>query len=42
MIFTIEGNIGSGKTTILRDINQYCKFDKKHRTTYCGYWDRHN
>lgn len=34
MIFTIEGNIGSGKTTILRDINQYCKFDKKHIVIY--------
>jgi len=34
MIFTIEGNIGSGKTTILRDINQFCKFDKKHIVIY--------
>uniref|UniRef100_A0A6C0HD10 Deoxynucleoside kinase domain-containing protein n=1 Tax=viral metagenome TaxID=1070528 RepID=A0A6C0HD10_9ZZZZ len=34
MIFTIEGNIGSGKTTILRDINQFCKFDKKHVVIY--------
>ena len=34
MIFTIEGNIGSGKTTILRDINQFCKFEKKHIVIY--------
>jgi deoxyadenosine/deoxycytidine kinase len=29
MIFTIEGNIGSGKTTILKEID-HLKFDKHH------------
>lgn len=33
MIFTIEGNIGSGKTTILKEIDNL-KFNKRHIVIY--------